>query len=149
MSTKINSIPYVIICFILTPFLSVPSPPLLPSPLKLQYFTTPNEWVQFVCVKICRVFLIRDRKYRFEINSMCLINDYSHIADLHIFVYGSAECATTSLECTNVKLLLLILNNFDDQSILYKGIRSMVLSRKWTQFLLNHPVAKMLEEWSR
>ena len=35
---------------------------------------------------------------------MFLISDYSLIADLHIFVYGSAEC-------TKVKLL--ILNNFD------------------------------------
>ena len=42
--------------------------------------------------------------------SVCLINDYSLIADLHILVYGSAECATISLECTMVKLL--ILNNF-------------------------------------
>ena len=25
--------------------------------------------------------------------SVCLINDYSLIADLNIFVYGSAECA--------------------------------------------------------
>ena len=25
---------------------------------------------------------------------MCTINDYSLIADLNIFVYGSAECAT-------------------------------------------------------
>ena len=31
--------------------------------------------------------------------------------NIHIFVYGSAESATISLECTKVKLL--ILNNFD------------------------------------
>ena len=45
--------------------------------------------------------------------SICLINDYSHIANLHthMFVYGSAECVTISLECTKVKLL--ISNNFD------------------------------------
>ena len=36
--------------------------------------------------------------------SVSLINDYSLIADLHIFVYGHAEC-------TKVKLL--ILNNFE------------------------------------
>ena len=42
--------------------------------------------------------------------SVCLINDYSLIADLHIFVHGSAECSIISLECTTVKLL--ILNNF-------------------------------------
>jgi hypothetical protein len=45
-----------------------------------------------------------------KLNSVFLINDYSLITDLHIFVYGSAECATISLECTNMKLL--ILNNF-------------------------------------
>ena len=43
--------------------------------------------------------------------SVCLINDYSLIiADLHIFVYKRAECASISLECTKEKLL--ILNNF-------------------------------------
>ena len=44
-----------------------------------------------------------------KIISVCLINDYSLIADLHIFVYGSAECAFISLECTEVKLPI---NNF-------------------------------------
>ena len=39
--------------------------------------------------------------------SLCLINDYSFIADLHIFDYGSAECTTISLECIKVKLLIL------------------------------------------
>ena len=42
--------------------------------------------------------------------SVCLIIDSSLITDLHIFVYGSAEYATISLECTKVKLI--ILNNF-------------------------------------
>ena len=42
--------------------------------------------------------------------SVSLINDYSLIADLHIFVYGRAEYASISLECTKVKLF--ILNNF-------------------------------------
>ena len=42
--------------------------------------------------------------------SVCLINDYSLIADLHIFVYGCAEFSSISLECTKVQLL--ILNNF-------------------------------------
>ena len=42
--------------------------------------------------------------------SECLINDYSLIADQHKFVYGCSECASISLECTKVKLL--ILNNF-------------------------------------
>ena len=42
---------------------------------------------------------------------VCLINDYLLVADLHIFVYGSVECATISLECT--KMTLFILNNLD------------------------------------
>ena len=42
--------------------------------------------------------------------SVCLIDDHSLIADLHIFVYGRAEFASISLEYTKVKLLLL--NNF-------------------------------------
>ena len=49
--------------------------------------------------------------------SVCLMNDYSLIADLHIFVYGHAECASISLECTKVKLL--ILNRYDFYGILY------------------------------
>ena len=44
---------------------------------------------------------------------MCLINDYSLIDDPNIFVYGSTECATISLECTKVKLVNVILNNFE------------------------------------
>ena len=47
--------------------------------------------------------------------SVCLNNDYSLIADLHIFVYGSAECATISLKCTKVKLLML--NNYAQVSL--------------------------------
>ena len=42
--------------------------------------------------------------------SVCLINDYSLIADLHIFAYGRDKFSSISLECTKVKLL--ILNNF-------------------------------------
>ena len=38
--------------------------------------------------------------------SVCLVNDYSLIAELHMFVYESAECVSISLECTKVKLLL-------------------------------------------
>ena len=44
--------------------------------------------------------------------SVCLINDYSHIADLHILLYGRAECATISLKYAKVKLL--ILDNFEE-----------------------------------
>ena len=39
--------------------------------------------------------------------SVCLIKDYSFIADLHIYVYGRAECTSISLECTKVKLPIL------------------------------------------
>ena len=38
--------------------------------------------------------------------SVCLNNDYSLIADLHIFVYVHAEFSSISLECTKVKLLI-------------------------------------------
>ena len=56
MSTKLNSIySNVFICFILTPFLTLPSQPVLPSPLKLQNFTTPND------------SLMGYRKYRLKI----------------------------------------------------------------------------------
>ena len=82
---KLNSIySYVIICFILTPFLTLPSQPLLPFPLKLQNFTTPNGSLMSVCVQIWHLFYIRDRRYRFENISVCLINEYLLIVDLHI-----------------------------------------------------------------
>ena len=45
-----------------------------------------------------------------KVISVCLIKDYLLIADLHIFVYGRAECASISLKCTKVKLSTL--NNF-------------------------------------
>ena len=45
-----------------------------------------------------------------KVISLCLINEYSLIADLHIFVYKHAECASISLKCTKVKLS--ISNNF-------------------------------------
>ena len=47
---------------------------------------------------------------------VCIINEYSLIADLHIFVYGRAECASISLKCTKVKLLTV--NNFDENDII-------------------------------
>ena len=42
----------VIICFILTPFLTLPSQPLLPSHLKLQNYTTPNGSLMSVCADL-------------------------------------------------------------------------------------------------
>ena len=97
----------VIICYILTPFLTLTSQPLLPSSLKLQNFTftTPNVYrfgISFTYVK---------EVIKSKLISVYLINDYSLIADLHIFDYGSAEFSSISLECTKVKLL--ILNNFE------------------------------------
>ena len=53
---------------------------------------------------------------------MCSIDNYSLIADLYIFVYGRAEYASISLECTKVKLF--ILNNFD--KIVYYHISSHI-----------------------
>ena len=44
-----------------------------------------------------------------KVISVCLINDYSLIAGLHIFVYGRAECEFILLKCRKVKLS--ILNN--------------------------------------
>ena len=64
-----------------------------------------------VCVKIWHLFHIRKKSIDSKIIYFCLINEYSLIAELHIFVYGCAECAYVSFECTKVKLL--ILNNFD------------------------------------
>ena len=44
MSTKLNSIySNVIKCFFVTQILTLPSQSLIPSPLKLHNFTTPNE----------------------------------------------------------------------------------------------------------
>ena len=61
-------------------------------------------------MKIWRVVHIRDKNDS-KLVGVCLINDFSLIADLHVFIYGSAECATTTLECTKVKFL--ILKNLD------------------------------------
>ena len=83
--------------------------PLL-SYITLQPQINPNECVY---VKIWRVFHIC---VDLKLISVCLINDYLLIADLHIFVYGSAECATISLECKKVKHI--ILNNFDKYVII-------------------------------
>ena len=69
---KLNSIySNVIICFILTTILTLPSQPLLPFSIKLQNFTTPKEAlmsVRCVYVQIWHLFHIRDRKYRIKIN---------------------------------------------------------------------------------
>ena len=72
MSIKTNSIySNVILYYILTPFLTLPSQPLLPSPVKLQNFKTP------VCrfgISFTYVIESIDQK----LISVCLNNDYSH-----------------------------------------------------------------------
>ena len=45
-----------------------------------------------MCVTIWRDFHIESIDSK--LISLCLINDYALIADLHISIYGSAECAT-------------------------------------------------------
>ena len=82
----------IFICFILTPSLSLPFQPLLTSPLKLQNFTTPNEpLMSACCVCVCRFgisFTYVIEGIDSKVISVCLINDYLLIADLHTFVYG-------------------------------------------------------------
>ena len=66
-----------------------------------------------------------------KVISVCLINDYLLIPDLHIFVYARAECESISLEFTKVKLS--ILNNFGQMSklTLYpKSFFSLYYSRR-------------------
>ena len=46
-----------------------------------------------------------------KVISVCFINDYSLITELHIFIYGHSECASISLKCAKVKLS--ILNDFE------------------------------------
>ena len=108
-TTKFN----VIYCnhIILTPYLSQPSQPLLPSRLKLEIFTTYPKWTLNEYVwKFSVFFTYMIESIDSKLIFMCFINDYSLIGDLHIFVYGRAECAIISLKCTKVKHL--ILNNF-------------------------------------
>ena len=80
METKNNSIySNVIIFFILTPFLTLPSQPLLPSPLNLQNFATPNESLMCMCrfgLSITYVIEVIESKLIYA----CLINDYSIFA---------------------------------------------------------------------
>ena len=61
-----------------------------------------------MCVCVCEEYVIESIDS--TLISVCLINDYTLIADLHLFVYERAEYASISLECTKVKLL--IMNNF-------------------------------------
>ena len=110
---KLNSIySNVIISFILTPFLILASQPLIPFPIKLQNFTTPNELLMSVCV--CRFgisFIYIIESIESKLFSVFLINDNSQITQLHIFDYKRSEFSSISLECTKVKLS--ILNNFE------------------------------------
>ena len=110
---KLNSInTNVIICFILTPFLTLPSQPLLPSPLKLHNFKALNEPLMSVyCVCVCRFgiyFMYVIESIDSKLISVCLINDYSLIAQLLIFVYERAELSSISFECAKVKISISI-----------------------------------------
>ena len=67
--TKFNK-STVIICFILTPFLSQPSQPLLPSPLKLQNFTTLKLTLRSVCSVCDNNFDINNSKHSFNFSNL-------------------------------------------------------------------------------
>ena len=80
MSTKTK---FNLYYFILTPFLSLPSQPLLPSPLKLQNFTISNAPLMSACC-VCRFgisFTYVVTSIDSKLISVCLIN-------CNIFVYG-------------------------------------------------------------
>ena len=81
-----------IICFILTPFLSLPSQPLLPSPLKLHNFTTPTESLMRACC-VCRFgisFTYVIKSIDSKLISVCLINDY---LPTYIYLFMDAQNA--------------------------------------------------------
>ena len=73
--------------------------------------TTPNETLLSVCwVCVCRFgisFTYVIEVIESKLISVCLINDYSLSAHIHIFVYERAKFFSISLECTKVKLLML------------------------------------------
>ena len=105
--------------FILNPIFPTPST----SPLKLQNFTTQNGSLMGVCCVSVHIWHLFHIGIDSKLISVYLINDYSLIADLRIFVYGRAECSSISLECIKVKLL--ILNNF--------GLTTLQKKRGWTR----------------
>ena len=43
--------------------------------------------------------------------SVCLINDYSIIAKLHILIYERAKFSSISLECTKILYLITLISN--------------------------------------
>ena len=126
LSSIVITIKVIIICFIHTRFLiNLPNTFYLPllSYRNLQHQMNPNECVYWrFGVSFTYVIEIIDSK----LISVCLFNDYYLIADLYIFVLGSADCATISLECTKVKLL--ILDNFDNNSGLFSNTLSKVIA---------------------
>ena len=61
-------------------------------------FPTPSTFISFT-------YMIKSIDSK--LISVCLINEYLLIVNLHIFVYDRAECTSISLECTKVKLLIL------------------------------------------
>ena len=65
-----------------------------------------NEYVLRECVMCIfgTTFIYVIEGIDSKVISVCLINDYSLIAVLYIFDYGSAECESISIKCTKVKL---------------------------------------------
>ena len=92
--------------------LTFPTPSTFPS--KATELYNPKCILRSVC-RFCVSFTYVVESIESKLNSVCLINDHSLIADLHIFVNGRTECATTSLECT--KGILLISNNFGTDNV--------------------------------
>ena len=74
---KLNSIySNVIICFILTPFLTLPSQPVLSFPLKLQNFTTLIESLMSACGGRFGIFLTYViESMELKLISVCLIDN--------------------------------------------------------------------------
>ena len=54
--------------------------------------------------------------------SVCLINDYSLNADLHIFVYGRAECLFACLLCMWLIFFMSVYLFFSDYLIFYQPV---------------------------
>ena len=66
-----------------------------------------------VC-RFCVIFTYVIEGIDAKVISVCLINDYWLIADLHIFVYGRAEYKSISIHSNvRTKVKLSILNHFD------------------------------------
>ena len=75
------------------------------------------KWTQMKMCSVCVwrfgvTFTYAIESIDSKLISVCLINDYSLIADLHIFFMEAQNAQPFSLQCIKVKLLKL--NNFDN-----------------------------------